>query len=70
MLLSILIIFIVCWTPRVLQEFSIGIMRFAGLDGSKFALATDDMGRLAMTLRLFSYVNSIANVFIYYITSK
>ena len=70
MLVSILTIFIICWTPRVLQEFSIGIMKFSGLDQSGFALEPGEMLRLGMSLRMFSYLNSIVNVFIYYITSK
>ena len=70
MLVSILIIFIICWTPRVLQQFSLGILEFAGLDQHGFALNGSEMARLSISLRMFSYVNSIANVFIYYITSK
>ena len=70
MLVSILIIFIVCWTPRVLQHFSIALLDFAGIDRSTFALNFHELSRLSTTLRLFSYVNSIANVFIYYFTSE
>ena len=70
MLVSILVILIICWSPRVLQRFSIDIMHFAGVNPASFALNRDDMARLSDSLRLFSYVNSVVNFFIYYITSK
>ena len=70
MLMSVLIIFIICWTPRVAQSFSIELMRWAGLDPSSFALDPAEMFNLRQGFRMFSYVNSIVNIFIYYVTSK
>ena len=70
MLASVLIIFIICWAPRVLHNVSSGIMEFSGINPDDFALHPDDMIRLSICLRMFSYVNSIANVFIYYLASK
>ena len=68
MLISILIIFIICWTPRVLMSFSLGFMRWSGVKQS--ALSDSELSHLLLFLRMFSYVNSIVNVVIYYITSK
>ena len=70
MLLSILIIFFICWTPRVLQGFSLGFMRWSGKSPDDFALNDKEMGKLSVMLRIFSFLNSTVNVFIYYITSK
>ena len=70
MLVSILILFIIYWTPRVLQSFSLGFMRWSGFDPASYALDENEMLDLTMVLRMLSYVNSIVNVVIYYITSK
>ena len=67
MLVSILLIFIICWIPRVMQSFITHLVIFIGIG---FALNDKEMDQLSQSLRLFSYVNSIVNVFIYYITSK
>ena len=70
MLISVLIVFIVCWTPRVLQNFSRGLTHWSGLDPGTIALNDFDMHRLTISLRMFSYVNSIVNALIYYATSQ
>ena len=70
MLVSILIIFIICWTPRVLMSFSLGFLWWSGTDPSDYALNGKEMSQLTAFLRIFSYINSIVNVVIYYITSK
>ena len=70
MLVSILIVFVICWTPRVTQNFTLGYMRFSAVNPRDFELNFDEMFRLSTSLRMFSYMNSIVNVFIYYLTSK
>ena len=52
------------------MSFSLGFMRWSGTDPSNYVLDNVGMARLTMLLRMFSYVNSIVNVAIYYITSK
>ena len=70
MLISVLIVFIICWSPRVLQDVSLTAMRYTGSIHNIMVLNDKKMVQLAACLRMFSYVNSIVNVFIYYITSK
>ena len=70
MLIAILVVFIICWTPRVMMSFSVGLLQWSGLPESKFALSKENVVRLRDALKMFSYVNSIVNVVIYYITSK
>ena len=52
------------------MSFSQGILNWAGFDKFSFALSPSEMAILTAFLRMFAYVNSIVNVFIYYITSK
>ena len=70
MLVSILVIFVICWTPRVLQSFSLGLMWWSGTNPADFALDLNGMTQLRAFLRICSYFNSIVNVIIYYLTSK
>ena len=70
MLIAILVVFIICWVPRVMMSFSVGLLRWSGLSDSEFALSKENMVRLRDVLKMFSYVNSIVNVVIYYITSE
>ena len=70
MLVSLLIIFVICWTPRVAQSFSLGIMQWAGLDPASFALNEKRMSDLTTAFRMFSYLNSVVNALIYHLTSK
>ena len=70
MLVSILIIFIICWTSRELMSFFLGFLWWSGYDKSDYALSGEEMSQLTAFLRMFSYINSIVNVVIYYITSK
>ena len=70
MLVSILIVFVICWIPRVLQQFSLDLILFSGLNYDDLAISRDEMIKLSNVFKMFSYVNSIVNVFIYYLTSK
>ena len=70
MLVSVLIIFIICWTPRVVQNFYVGLLEWAAIDPYNLILDRYTMGQLNVAFKIVSYDNSIVNVFIYYLTSK
>ena len=53
-----------------MQRFSFGIKHWGGFLGDDFALDENEMFHLTVTLKMFSYINSIVNVVIYYLTSK
>ena len=72
MLISIVLLFIICWLPRIFYQmawsidysFDVGILETFGGE------LTFDNQRKSSYLRLFSYVNSCVNVAIYALTSR
>ena len=66
MLMAVLLIFVLCWTPIYLLEFSQGIRMM--LD--KFGTISDYKLDIKLWLMFLFQVNSCANFFIYYLASE
>ena len=66
MLVTVMVVFTICWTPILLWDFYAAIKNLYSDDpGWPFSYHTRQMW-----LRLQSYVNSIVNAAIYYFTSE
>ena len=66
MLAAVIVIFMMFWTPILLFDFYVGIKKIL----SRPALSSYGQQTIKLWLRLVSYVNSTANVSIYYLTSE
>ncbi len=71
MLVIVVVIFVVCWTPRILWEF---IFAEDGKDGVRkdfgFGLLGMHVELITHLLVMWSYLNSVANAVVYYFTSR
>ena len=66
MLVAVIVIFILSWTPILLFDFFVAIGKiFKRAPGSSSTVHT-----ARLWLELLSYVNSTVNAFIYYLTSQ
>ena len=62
MLVSIIIIFFICWTPRLLFYF---VYHLPGV-----SMTLGEFDDIKPWLELVSYINSCVNAYIYYLSSE
>ena len=68
MLSSVVFIFVLCWTPRVVWDFLAGK---DAMDGRRDILPTPDEMEFVDNITMYiSYLNSVVNAPIYFLTSK